>query len=59
MLKVKINQRLYVSELVIPKGAEVVSITALIKTKEGEHEEELNCSHAFYEDEEGEELIEG
>ena len=55
----KINQRLYVSELVIPKGAEVVSITALIKTKEGEHEEELNCSHAFYEDEEGEELIEG
>ena len=54
----KIYQRLYVSELLIPKDSEVISITAVIKTKEGQHQEELDCSLAFYENEEGEELEE-
>ena len=54
----KIYQRLYVDELLIPKDSEVISITAIIKTKEGQHQEELDCSLAFYENEEGEELNE-
>jgi hypothetical protein len=52
----KIYQRLYVDELLIPKDSEVISITAVIKTKEGQHKEELDCSLAFYENEEGEEI---
>ena len=37
----KIYQRLYVDELLIPKDSEVISITAIIKTKEGQHQEEI------------------
>ena len=52
----KIYQRLYVDELLIPKDSEVISITAIIKTKEEIISRLLDCSLAFYENEEGEEL---